>query len=146
MARTGLLCRGGGAGDPGGRYAPHSTARLSGRCAGRVWFVVSAVSAFVPALRLISTEPSCAGAPRTSAWCKCPRRSTLASCSFLEQGRREGLSRQVSAPPGVAPQLNVLGLDNRRNFFTEKDCQALEEAAQGCGGVTVPGGVKGKMT
>jgi len=32
-------------------------------------------------------------------------------------------------------------LDIRKNFFTES-CQALEHAAQGSGGVTIPGGVQ----
>jgi len=33
-------------------------------------------------------------------------------------------------------------LDISKNFFTEKSGQALEQAAQGSSGVTIPGGVK----
>ena len=33
-------------------------------------------------------------------------------------------------------------LDIRKNFFTEKSGQAMEQAAQGNGGVTIPGDVQ----
>ena len=33
-------------------------------------------------------------------------------------------------------------LDIRKNFFTKKGCEALEQAAQVSGGVTIPGDVK----
>jgi len=33
-------------------------------------------------------------------------------------------------------------LNIRKNFFTGKSCKALEQAAQGSGGVTIPGGVQ----
>ena len=35
-------------------------------------------------------------------------------------------------------------LDIRKNFFAERVKRALEQAAQGSGGVTIPGGVKKK--
>jgi len=76
----------------------------------------------------------------------------LPSYNFLKGGCGEmgfSLFLQVTSDGTRGNGLKLcrgrFSFEMRRNFFFKKSSQTLEQVAQGGGGVTVPGGVQGKV-